>query len=278
MKRESLFRQTRAFEILYFESSCGRNMNRGHFHNCYELLYLVSGSRLVSISEKTYTLNAGDMLIVEPYVKHMLTSAPNNAAYARYLMSISPDSFNNILTNAETRQLFANMKTQIMHFNNSSKIECFMKEICSKFSSGEHLARKLANLQTILMIYECSGLCSSVTDIELNGDSRPNNDIINALNYINEHFSEPLTLEILCDRLHTSKSSFYRQFTKTVGIPPMHYVTQKRIIMAHNYLLSNPKASIAEIAEKTGFSTASSMTRFIKEIYGKTPTEIRKLI
>ena len=60
----------------FFNYACVRN-NIPHFHNCWELHFLKSGSGVLEInSSERHILSAGDLCIIPPDVLHLLEPEP----------------------------------------------------------------------------------------------------------------------------------------------------------------------------------------------------------
>jgi AraC-like DNA-binding protein len=87
--------------------------------------------------------------------------------------------------------------------------------------------------------------------------------------YIDEHFTESVSLNTLAQ--HVSLSPYYllRAFRAEVGMPPYAYLENVRI--RHTQRLIKAGVSLAEVAAEAGFSSQSHMTRQFKKIIGVTP-------
>ena len=98
-----------------------------------------------------------------------------------------------------------------------------------------------------------------------------------ALNYIDEHLDSDLTLELLSDVAHMSKTYFCGQFRKLNGISPWEYITIKRIERAITYIKSTDLTKL-EIAVKCGYNNTSNFYHAFKRVTGKTPSDYKKLL
>lgn len=92
--------------------------------------------------------------------------------------------------------------------------------------------------------------------------------------YIDNHYSEKLTLETLADMCHGSPYHLHRTFKRVKGMTPALYIQQKRIDKASEYLQSTDKA-ISEIALCVGMGSTSYFITLFKKITGQTPAEYR---
>ncbi len=95
-------------------------------------------------------------------------------------------------------------------------------------------------------------------------------------NYLDEHFSEDITLEKVADIAGFSKYHFSRLFKQCSGYNFYDYLCYRRIKNAETMLL-NPETSITEIALYSGFSSLSTFNRTFKKLKNCTPTEYRAL-
>jgi len=68
-----------------------------------------------------------------------------------------------------------------------------------------------------------------------------------------------------------SRSAFYERFGRSVGIAPMEYLLAWRMALAKD-LLSRREAGIAEIAERVGYSSASTFSVAFARHVGQPPS------
>ncbi len=96
-----------------------------------------------------------------------------------------------------------------------------------------------------------------------------------ALDYINQHFLESVSMEDLCSISNVSKQHLCHLFRASLNMRPMEYITRKRL-QAAKEMLSTTDFSIEKIAEDTGFCTASYFCKNFKRFEGITAGEFRK--
>ena len=93
-----------------------------------------------------------------------------------------------------------------------------------------------------------------------------------ATDYMEQHYQEKISVEELAARSGYSASHFARQFSKTYGVSPIQYLNSIRILHAKN-LLRTEQYSMAEIAQKCGFSNVYYFSRCFKQLTGTPPTK-----
>ena len=94
------------------------------------------------------------------------------------------------------------------------------------------------------------------------------------LQYIDSHYTESLSLDILSRELGMSKFSLSRIFSDKLKISFSNYVTQKRLEYS-TYLLNHTNLSITEIAFETGFGSTRTFFREFKAAFNGTPKQYR---
>lgn len=96
-----------------------------------------------------------------------------------------------------------------------------------------------------------------------------------ALNYVDFHYMEPLSLESLALKYAVNKNYLSTRFSREVGMTLTDYINLTRVRRSLK-LLSGSTLSMPEIAERCGFSDANYYTRTFRKIHGSTPTEYRR--
>jgi len=78
-----------------------------------------------------------------------------------------------------------------------------------------------------------------------------------AIRCMHEQPDKPWTIAQLAREAALSRSVFFERFTRAVGIAPMEYLLSWRMALAKDLLRRNA-GSVASIAERTGYSSAST--------------------
>jgi AraC family transcriptional regulator len=124
---------------------------------------------------------------------------------------------------------------------------------------GVHLLRQYTNSQPIPKIYE-GGLSK--------------HQLIQVLDYINEHLDRDIKLANLAALLGMSQFHFSHLFKQSIGIAPYQYLLQQRLERAKQ-LLKQSDRSIMEIALDCGFNSHSHLSKQFRQFTGVTPKAYR---
>lgn len=100
-------------------------------------------------------------------------------------------------------------------------------------------------------------------------------NILRAINYIEENLQNPLTLDMIAEHSHFSKFHFHRMFRAVTGKTVSEYIWKRRLTLGIERLLL-PGGSITDIAQEAGFSDSASFSHAFRQYFHLTPSEYRK--
>jgi AraC family transcriptional regulator len=96
-----------------------------------------------------------------------------------------------------------------------------------------------------------------------------------AIDYIEAHLEEDLSLEALAGIAALSPFHFSRSFKAATGVPPHKYLMLRRVERAKVFLATT-KLPVAEIAFRVGYQDVSRFTSVFRRETGVTPGAFRK--
>lgn len=150
-----------------------------------------------------------------------------------------------------------------------------VEEIEELFSRA---SKKQENTSLFLSCY--FSIISALKEHSLENQGVVNNSALKdcvsvAINYINNNFSNDITLDDICAKIYTSKYHFCRKFKNAVRMTVMDYIAYTRVVHAKK-LLKEGQLNISEISEKCGFSSVSYFCQIFKRLTGVTAKEYKK--
>lgn len=231
-----------------------------HSHKEIELMYIyetIGGN--YRCGKENISLDAKTLLIVNPFEVHSCENWGNNCVAACLL--IKPD------------MLSVNIPPEI-HFQN---------KICNREINiyFDILKEILSNTDSNSLETECKvhAIIYNILGVLFQHTTFPNGNryskIADTLDYINEHISQNITLQMLADRIYLSKDRFSHLFKEIAGYSPIEYIIRKRINVACKLLL-NSDMTIQEIASACNFCTAAYFSKTFAKYMKLTPSEYRK--
>lgn len=96
-----------------------------------------------------------------------------------------------------------------------------------------------------------------------------------AVQYIQNHLYDTLTIQIIADALHTNRQSLARTFEKDTKISLREYIIDQKLEEACR-LLKKKELSITDISVILAFSSQSHFTELFKRKYSMTPNRYRR--
>ena len=106
-------------------------------------------------------------------------------------------------------------------------------------------------------------------------EAQETHDLLSSVaEYVQQHYTEELTLEELAQIFHVNSSYLSTLFAKKTGMNFSYYRNTLRIQRARE-LLAHSEKSVSEIAMETGYNSISYFNRVFKEIVGITPIQYR---
>ena len=120
----------------------------------------------------------------------------------------------------------------------------------------------------IEMVMEC-------VSTESVADANARSKIQMAIGYIQEHFAENLTVNVLAEHYGMSPNYFSSMFKKEMSRSAVNYITELRINQARE-LLYHSELSVVDISKKVGYEDSQYFFRVFKKYLGMTPLQYRE--
>lgn len=96
-----------------------------------------------------------------------------------------------------------------------------------------------------------------------------------AINYIEEHLLDDLTIEKIAKKANSSAFHFQRTFTILTDMSIADYIRRRRLTLAAQELI-NTESKIIDLSYKYGYDTPEAFTKAFRKQHNITPSEARK--
>ena len=266
--------QDESFPIRILQNLESRTPNPVTWHEQIEILLIQEGNLICECDFVHYLCRPGDIMIINPCEAHAVFPFETPARF--HCLMIDPRLCGS-REDIPIRKYLDPYTERRIRFNNNLHIEdrvrSIIEELIHKYTAREEgyelsVKGNLLRLLSLLFRYEIREV--DVPQKKLNYES-----IAPALTYIAEHYTNDISLADLSDRCCMNRSYFCRQFHELTGKTAMAYVNEYRLAKAKALLLTT-QDSISEIAVATGFSDNSYFTRKFKELFGVSPSSMRR--
>ncbi|MFV0401203.1 MAG: helix-turn-helix domain-containing protein [Oscillospiraceae bacterium] len=248
-----------------------------HWHDYYEVLYIMDGVALQTIEGKSAEVSSGDIVLIQPGEVHM-TRCLSEDGCGIIVMLFFPSCLNlDNQGNLYSRylNLFLDSSSQGSGFLHSPyPHQREMLRVMSRISEEYTLAAKGYQLIAKGLLYEFLGYLQRIGGVSLHAAATHSRylEIVKACRYIEEHYNESLSLAALANRTGYTKEYFSALFKEVVGQNFKAFLDFVRISEAQK-LLASRDYSVAEIAERVGYASLSSFSRAFKRMKGHSPSK-----
>lgn len=243
-----------------------------HHHDFYEVDFLVSGDVTYVIESRVYHMQPGQMLIINPRELHQVYIQPDAAPYERYMLWIAPSLLQSL--SSEQTDLCRCFDMTRPHYGNllhlaaeqqkliPAMMEALLREQ-KQPAFGSDLLRQ--NLLTELMVH-INRLAEQTEP-----GAQPDSDsvVTQVIDYINTHYHEPLSLDMLAERFFVSKYHLSHEFTRQMGTGIYQYIQKKRLLIARQLMADGQKP--VEVYGLCGFGDYPAFFRAFRKVYGLSP-------
>lgn len=251
---------------------------RRHCHTRFEITLVASGSGIYSTPAGVFPMQPGDVFVFSGNEWHCITEIHDSGMEIinlhfepRYLMGNSHDSlsvrhadfcfahsadFKNRIPAADA----ADLAGRILEMEKELREQPEEYALCIK----SHL-----NLLLISLIRE-HGYC---TESSVHSMGK----LLNGLAYIDNHFTESLTLEEIAAAAGMAPTYFSALFKKLCNIPLWHYISTRRIEKAARMILDdNFDGTMLEVALSCGFNNTANFNKAFRKCTGMTPSAYKQ--
>lgn len=224
-----------------------------HFHKSYELLYCYGPSLHVDVEDKAYDLLEGDFLLVFPFQGHSFSVGEGE----RVWVGVFSDGY---LPTFDAQ--VQGRVPQDARFRMDAQTEALLREHLLAPITPSHMTLK-GYLYLLCDRFLCGVLW------EENSENRELT--VRLIRYIEENFTEKITLRTAAQVLGYHYQYLSRVFSKTVQMNFRALINQYRFDYACR-LLEEQKVTVTEAALAAGFQSTRNFNRVYREKMGTSPS------
>lgn len=257
----------------------GRDMHfLAHWHRELELVFVCEGEIRIGINHEIKIMKKGDLCIIDSSDIHFYDSKD---LHSYIIIVIFNPAFIGFRAAGLSHQHFLN--PYIEHSFLKSIEPGFPEKIRDLFIS---ITREYDNESPYYDMYIKSNLLALWTlfhrhfpTIPANIDKRPDHlpyvkAIKASISFLENNYSNPVTLESLSGHVNLSPFYFSRLFKKISGMNFKEYLDNLRVEKAEN-MIKDRSGTISQIALDCGFNSIRTFNRVFKAVKGYPPSKAR---
>ena len=236
-----------------------------HTHSYTELFYIIGGDGQFQIDEKLFPVHSNQLVVVNPNIIH--TEVSYEAHPLEYIVLGIEGVELTIPGSDEARYC-------IYSFPENNDVLTCMQQVLQEMQAcrPEYQTACLAYMDIILVQLMRN---ASVSVTPTSSRFPANRQCASVRQYIDQHYKESLTLDMLAEKVSINKFYMAHAFKREYGVSPINYLISCRIREGKK-LLSETDLSLSQIATVLGFSSSSYFSQSFRNAEGISPTEYRK--
>ncbi len=247
-----------------------------HWHEDLQFIYVLSGAIEVATLETRISLHTGEGIFINKNVVHLVKKSGS----CHYNSFIFPDYFLKFYFGSPA----GNIVERLMENKSLPVFPMKNRENCKDVLNALKKLSDLEQQKTSLYAYEvlttlCGlwlELCHIVTLPQTSfSENVTETRMTIFLRYIEQHYPEPISLDMLAKSANVSKSECLRCFKASLQTAPYQYLMEYRLSKAAE-LLRNTDMPISEIAVSVGFGQTSHFGKCFRDKTGMSPSGYRK--
>ncbi|UUZ85242.1 AraC family transcriptional regulator [Paenibacillus sp. P26] len=217
------------FTIQYMHRYGYSSMSNPHYHPVYEIYYLMKGERVYFMNGQVYTLQQGDIIVINPNDLHS-TSSSEIPEFERILINFSSDFLAPAYT---TEPCFLPFEpgSRLIRFPLKEREpvdKLFLDMLTECREQQEGYAAYVRALLSELLI-RIRRHCLQTTNETLRSEHPMHQKVTEIASFLNLHYNESLTLEQVAGQFYISPSYLSRIFSKITGYHFREYIQVVRI-------------------------------------------------
>lgn len=250
-----------------------------HCHDYYELYIHLQGGEYMGVDNKQYLLKPNQVFILPPFCMHGLSCTREMTNYERAFLNLSPEVMRSLGCGQLDLNSFLQARASGGHHTyqlSDADAERFV-----------HCIRQVESLQAMdndavdrFQIYSwmmtlVNLLCQVIRrTVPVKDETVSNSVIQEVLTYINNHYTQPLSISDLSRRFGISESYLSHEFSRFTNRSVYDYILYRRVTLARQRMLGTD--SLNAIAFQCGFNDYSNFLRSFTRIAGIPPSKYRK--
>lgn len=260
----------------------GRDPEFLHYHNYLEIGYCYRGKGNMVLGEKEYRFSGNEFTVIPSNYLHTTISDPGTISRWEYLFVDLEGLMKKMCTGNYIRgeQIIQLVNGQALFVKNGvcPELVNVLRAIFDVMRTAEEFCEEEAEgllFAFLINVARRSIIRSDRKEGRMLEGKKQNQLVSRAIDYVSDHFAEPIRVKDIARYVHISETHLRRVFTNCMKMSPLDYVNLVRIQMACEYL-NKTDESVAVIAAKCGFTTNSTFNRNFRQIMGVTPVQWRK--
>lgn len=231
----------------------------------YIIHYIIKGKGTYQIGERKYHLSEGQGFLIEPEVLTFYQADKDDPWTYLWIGFDGSDARKRI------GDIGLNSRQLTFQCGYGEELKTIVLDML------KHIQSTTSNLYYLQgMLYQFfSVLTRDIVVDSLEDESRENRYVMEAIDYIRNHYSDGIGVEDVAEAIHVSRNYLYMVFKNKLDLSPKEFLTDFRISRAKEQLALT-ELSIEQVAASCGYKNTLVFSRAFKQVLGFPPSQYRK--
>lgn len=234
-----------------------------------ELLLIYQGIGTYSVRDNTYAVHKGDVLYYNQGDAHELRSTSDDEI-GTYCFGLQNIKFKNLPPNHI-------IPADNLPVRSSGNLFSFLHDLCEQayqLLDADALFKK-ATAQSLATTFLLFAHALEEDPLDQPNSELDTNFSLRIKEYLDQHFTEPITLKVIAAHFKCSETYISHVFKKTTGASPIQYIIRRRIGLAQTHLIASDYTA-TQIATLVGYDNTNYFNTIFTRIVGISPNRYRK--
>lgn len=249
-----------------------------HEHDFTEFTFILSGKGKYLVDGKIYEVEAGDLIMCNPRVKHQNIVVNSKEPTVEFFAGFTDFHFKNMPANS----VVLKDGGYILHTTSETKQEilrhCYEMIAENEASQvGKYFMLKAHLMQILLLLIRDITEVADTNQKGCNFESYNKSYAVKTIiNYLNENYESKISLDQIAHNMYLSPVYISKIFKEETGESPINYLIKIRLEKARDILLESDGGSIKSIANSVGYEDVYHFSKLFKKYYGISPLYYKK--
>ncbi len=234
-----------------------------HHHDAFEIYFITAGNCTYFVDNRCYKMIPGDVIIIPEGVIH--NTEYNGNHHLRLLINCSrqfiPASVISVLPSIGNLYRNSDIRDELMDI---------FKKIEEEYTRADNFSTDILRCYTYMLFF-----LMARNKNQFDKSTAGNKYVERAISYIQNNFSNNISLSEISEVCSIHPEYFSRMFKKETGFGFCEYVNTLRLQKAESLLKQHSKMSVTEIAAECGFDDSNYFSVKFKKMYGMPPKKMQ---
>lgn len=242
-----------------------------HWHDCFEILYVLKGQAVYFTGDQKCEIRPGDFILIRCGEIHTVVCPEGEDAdilVVKFMPAVTSSPYHRLSGSRYISAFLNNDSVYHLEADEQTEIRQILGEINREYAEKKPAYELVVRSGVYRLIASC--IRHHMIVLPEHASTEQYDALLPVLQYIERHYDEEITLRQIADMLHLNYTYTSRYFRKIVGRSFKQYLDYIRVSEAEKQMLRGGDYAYI-VARRCGFSSQQTFIRTFKRLRGYTP-------